>query len=119
MTRLPNYVCVTCGRSFTTARSGRRHVAIVELGKGYITTDADYRTLLLTGRIPPPIPRIISKKPAESSEPNFDRLAQEEFTRGFYRRMGQQVFDDYAKTEQMSALKKIFFMRTSSNVFKT
>lgn len=116
--RLPNYVCITCGRSFTTARSGRRHIADVEHGDGYVTTEADYRVLLLTGRIPPPLPKLIRQKPSEKKEKDLLEIAQEEFLRGFYHRMGVRTYDEHANSPEMFNIKKMLLMRSMLNVTK-
>jgi hypothetical protein len=112
MTKLPKYVCITCGQGFTTARSGRRHIAGIEHGNGYITREADYRVLLLTGRIPPPIPKLIRQKPSEKKEKDPLEIAQEEFLRGFYNRMGVRTYEEYANTPEISKFKNILLTRS-------
>jgi hypothetical protein len=115
MTKLPKYVCITCGQGFTTARSGRRHIEDVEHGNGYITREADYRVLLLTGRIAPPIPKLIRPK---KKEKNIIDIAQEEFIKGFYFRMGVQTYDENAAKPETTQIKNMLLTRTMQKLMK-
>jgi len=118
MARLPSYICIKCGRGFTSARSGRRHIATVESGNGYIATEADYRFLVLTGRVAPPIPKLMRPKHVERKERDPFDIAQEEFMKGYYWRMGQHAYDENDNKSEMSDMRKILFMRIMKNFGK-
>lgn len=96
MKKTPNFYCTICWHGFTRAENGRRHVRTVESGKGHIITAANYQAKLSLGKIPQPVqksPRQFNKK-----ERTWEEIAQEEFIRGFYQRMGalkyEQLFKD-------------------------
>jgi hypothetical protein len=89
---IPNYVCIMCGRGFTTKRSGIRHINTVESGYGYIVTEADYRVGILKGTIPPPLPKrpLPPTKSRFSSTSTFDAY-KDELVKGFFRRLGEII----------------------------
>jgi hypothetical protein len=89
---IPNYVCIMCGRGFTTKRSGIRHINTVESGYGYIVTEADYRVGILKGTIPPPLPKRLlpPTKSRFSSTTTFD-VYKDELVKGFFRRLGEII----------------------------
>jgi hypothetical protein len=89
---IPNYVCIMCGRGFTTKRSGIRHINTVESGYGYIVTEADYRVSILKGTIPPPLPKRLlpPTKSRFSSTSTFDAY-KDELVKGFFRRLGEII----------------------------
>jgi hypothetical protein len=111
MTTIPKYICVKCGRGFTTARSGRRHVQNIELGKSYLTTEAEYRVQILTGKIPPPIPKVPGQKLSQNKKSAIE-IAEEEFIRGFYHRMGELAYEENQKSQEAVTLKQMLILRT-------
>jgi hypothetical protein len=106
---IPNYVCTTCGRGFASARSARRHVAKVEANIGYVVTEAEYRTSLITGKIPPPAPKSIRSKK------DMTDVAFEEFVRGFYRRLGEKKAET-ADPILVQDMMKLFWIKMTSQL---
>jgi hypothetical protein len=92
MPTIPKYVCTTCGRGFTSARSARRHVGNVESGNGQVVTEEDYRIGLQVGRIPTPIPKQIRQMQKIKKQSMTD-MAKEEFLKGYFRRLGERFSD--------------------------
>ena len=45
-------------------------------------------------------------------------VAQEEFLRGFYHRMGVRTYDEHANSSEMFNIKKMLLMRSMFNVTK-
>jgi hypothetical protein len=97
MPTIPKYVCTTCGRGFTSARSARRHVGNVESGNGQVVAEEDYRIGLQAGRIPVPIPKQI-RQIQKIKKLSMTDIAKEEFLRGYFRRLGEK-FSDLAGKE--------------------
>ena len=90
MARLPNYVCSSCGRGFSTLRSAHRHVKNVESGNGQVIKESDYRIGLITGKIVPPLTQLLPR----SKSRNKADIANEEVIRGFHRRLGEKICEE-------------------------
>jgi len=115
MTRLPKYVCLKCGRGFSTKRSGDRHVNTVEQGKTYVTTEAEYRYFVQTGRIPPPAPKMMGQK---SKRRDVTDIMADEFLKGFYREMGAIAAKNSANKKEFTDQINIFQAKLLYDVSK-
>ena len=116
---IPNYICITCGKGFTTASSGRRHVANVESGNGFITTEAQYRIYIITGQVPLPAPKMpLFPKPSQNKKATLEEMADEEFLRGFYRRMGEKAYEAVEKNQDTILNRNMILRRTMDKILK-
>ena len=116
---IPNYICIACGKGFSTASSGRRHVATVESGNGFIVTEAQYRIYILTGQIPLPVPKMpLFPKPSQNKKATLEEMAHEEFLRGFYRRMGEKAYEAVEKNQDTVLVRNMKLRRTIDKILR-
>jgi hypothetical protein len=117
MTRsIPNYVCVACGRGFTTKSAAKRHVMNLEKGKGfgYIVTEAQYRAALIIGAIPLPA-QIENIKPTKKKDGLHD-IAYRNFHSGFFWRLGELAAEGLTPEERKQHLATITMITASKSI---
>jgi hypothetical protein len=109
---IPAYICSTCAKGFASARSARRHVKKLENGTAQVFTEAQYRLMLSTGVIAPPL-QAFSAPRFKKKSPNPMELAKEEYMRGFYRRLGEKAADSLSpeSTREMTSLLVFYTQR--------
>lgn len=118
MTRsIPNYVCVACGRGFTTKSAAKRHVMNLEKGKGfgYIVTEAQYRAALIIGAIPLPPTQIEKIKPTKKKD-GFHDIAYINFHSGFFWRLGELDAESLTPEERKKHLATIMMITASKSI---
>ena len=90
---IPAYVCGGCAKGFTSARSARRHIRGIEKGNAQLYTEAQYRIMLSTGVIFPPMARLSSPS-FRKNIPDPLVSMKEEFMRGLYRKLGERAAEN-------------------------
>jgi hypothetical protein len=111
---IPNYVCVACGRGFTTKSAAKRHVMNVEKGFAYIVTEAQHRAALITGAIPPPA-QIEKIRPTKKKDGLHD-IAYRNYHSGFFWRLGELAAEGLTPEERKQQVAAIMMITASKSI---